>query len=451
MSISTSITQLPEVALTEGIFASGRLGRLLAQYAQEHGPIFRSTLEAGVWAGQQVVRMVGPEANRFVLHTHRDHFSNDRGWTPLIGESLGKGLLNMDEPEHTDHRRMWNPAFASAYMTAYVPLIQAVIGERTARWSARGVVDVYAEAREITFDITAAALAGLTRGAELDRLRELFYILLHGWDEGDPWDVFMDRLQRTRQELAGRLLAIIAARRRIAAADQPRDVLGTIIHARDAAGDELSDLQVLYHLNILLVAGHETTTTLAAWVLYLLATQTAHTRRVRAEVDAAAAGSPGPLPLDAIRNLKALDNFVRETGRLYPPVLNLPRGVVKSFEFGGYSVPAGAELRLGVVGTHYLPSVFPKPETFDPDRFAPPREEDKQTPYGLVTFGGGPRICIGMHFANIEVRALAAHVLQHYDLTAASDTVPVHAGGLTAVLPGGVPLRVQVRAKLGGE
>lgn len=442
----TTINRLPQVSLTEDIFASGRLGRLLAAAAQEHGPIFRSTLQAGVWAGQQVVRMVGPEANRFVLHTQRDHFSHDRGWTPLIGESLGKGLLNMDEPEHTDHRRMWNPAFAAAYMTAYVPLIQAVIAERTAGWAHRAVVDAYAEAREITFDITAAALAGFARGAELDRLRELFYTLLHGWDQADSWEVAVDRADRTRQELAGRLLAIIAARRRIAAADQPRDVLGTIIHAQDAAGAELSDIQVLYHLNILLVAGHETTTTLAAWVLYLLATEQAQAARVRAEVDAAAPAAGAPLSLDAIRSLKALDNFVRETGRLYPPVLNLPRGVVKPFAFGGYEVPAGAELRLGIVGTHYLPSVFADPTTFDPDRFAPPREEDKQTPYGLVTFGGGPRICIGMHFANIEVRALAAHVLQHYSLTPASATPPVHAGGLTAVLPGGVPLRVQARA-----
>ncbi len=440
----TTLTQPPIVSLPADNLITGRLGLLLAQYAQTYGPIFRAPL-TGYWTGQQVVRMVGPEANRFVLHTHRDHFSNDQGWTPLIGESLGKGLLNMDEPEHADHRRMWNPAFASAYMTAYVPLIQAVIAERTAIWVRRDVVDVYAEAREITFDITAAALAGFARGAELDRLRELFYTLIHGWDTDDSWDAALERADRTRQELGGRLLAIIAARRRIPAADQPRDVLGTIIHAQDAAGVELSDLQVLYHLNILLVAGHETTTTLAAWVLYLLATEGAQAARVRAEVDAAAPADGAPLPLEAIRNLKALDNFVRETGRLYPPVLNLPRGVVKPFEFGGYTVPAGVQLRLGIVGTHYLPSVFANPEAFDPDRFAPPREEDKQTPYGLVTFGGGPRICIGMHFANIEVRALAAHVVQHYELTAASATPPIHAGGLTAILPGGVPLRVRAR------
>src|SRR5256885_3281212 len=56
-------------------------------------------------------------------------------------------------------------------------------------------------------------------------------------------------------------------------------------------------------------------------------------------------------------------------------------------------------------GGHRLPAVFPEPERFDPDRFAAPREEDKRTPYGLVLFGGGPRICIGVNMATVEIRS----------------------------------------------
>ena len=55
--------------------------------------------------------------------------------------------------------------------------------------------------------------------------------------------------------------------------EQPRDVLGMIVRATDDDGEHLSDEQVLAHVNILLVAGHETTTTLSAWMMYLLATQ----------------------------------------------------------------------------------------------------------------------------------------------------------------------------------
>jgi cytochrome P450 len=62
-----------------------------------------------------------------------------------------------------------------------------------------------------------------------------------------------------------------------------------------------------------------------------------------------------------------------------------------------------------------------------------------------VTFGGGPRVCIGLHFAHIEVKALIAHVLPRYTLTYTGGTPPVHAGFLNAFIPHGMPVRVAAR------
>jgi retinoid hydroxylase len=181
-------------------------------------------------------------------------------------------------------------------------------------------------------------------------------------------------------------------------------------------------------------------------VLYLLATQPEQRRRVQAELAALLGDSEGPIPVEAIRSMKMLDNFIKEAGRLYPPVINVPRGVVKDFEFGGYRVPAGTSVRLALAASHRLPQIFANPDVFDPDRFAPPREEDKRSPYALVTFGGGPRICIGMNFANIETKALAAHILRTYTIEPISGQAPLHAGHWTAVLPDGLRVRVRERA-----
>ena len=347
--MSKTLADMPAVQFTGGDIMSGTFPSLQARMALEHGPIYKWPVHHGPEAGYEFVFMVGPEANRFVLHTHREHFSHDLGWTPLIGEDLGKGLLNMDDPEHARHRKMWNPAFTHACMEAYLPIIARVVAERTHTWPHRGDIDVYEEARQITFDAAAAALAGFETGPEVDRLRELFYVLLHGFDPGtDSWDTFFGRLKRARQELAGMLLALIRARRNAPAEEQPRDVLGMIVRARDEQGATLSDEQVLAHLNILLVAGHETTTTLSAWVLYLLATQPEHRRRVAAEVDALLDGRGQELSVEAVRGMKRLDNFIREAGRLYSPVINVPRGVVKEFEFRGYTVPTGTPVRLAL-------------------------------------------------------------------------------------------------------
>jgi sterol 14-demethylase len=142
--------------------------------------------------------------------------------------------------------------------------------------------------------------------------------------------------------------------------------------------------------------------------------------------------------------MKLMDAFLREVGRLYPPVINVPRGVISDYEFGGYRIPAGTALRLSLAGSHLLPSVFAEPQRFDPERFLPPRDEERRTPYGLVTFGGGPRICIGINFAQIEVKALAAHILRRYDLEPVG--LPgAHGGHWNAILTDGVKLRVTNR------
>src|SRR5512132_2148716 len=115
----------------------------------------------------------------------------------------------------------------------------------------------------------------------------------------------------------------------------------------------------------------------------MLETPYVECRRVQAELAALHGDFEGRVPVEAIRSMKTLDNFIKEAGRLYPPVINVPRGVVKDFEFAGYRVPAGTAVRLALAASHRLPHVFANPDVFDPDRFAPPREEDKRSPYAL--------------------------------------------------------------------
>src|SRR5215203_1423594 len=185
MSKPYSEIPLIDVSVFDAAFSRGNLPVIMAQAAEQHGPIFRWIARSADEAGQMRLSMIGPEANRFVMNTHRQQFSHAIGWSPLISDAFGHGLLNMDDPEHAVHRKMWNPAFAGSIMGTYLPVMQQVIEQRTSRWPERGEVDMYTESREITFDIAAAALAGFEPGPEVDRLRELFYALLHGFDAFD--------------------------------------------------------------------------------------------------------------------------------------------------------------------------------------------------------------------------------------------------------------------------
>src|SRR5438105_846840 len=106
--MSKGLEELPYVDASQldSAFWSGEGSSIMARLAQEYGPIFRWTAREESYASTLRVSMVGPDANRFVMNTHRDHFSHDQGWTPFVGDVFGHGLLNMDDPEHARHRRM---------------------------------------------------------------------------------------------------------------------------------------------------------------------------------------------------------------------------------------------------------------------------------------------------------------------------------------------------------
>src|SRR6266540_2492363 len=194
--MARSLDELP--TLTTGFEELQRgFPRILAKMATTHGPIFKRDFDPPLANGiTRVVYLVGPEANRLVLHTHRDHFSNERGWTPVLGPFFGRGLLNMDGAEWERHRKLMNPAFTAAYMARYLPVMAEVIRRRTADWIERGQVDVYVEAREIAFDVAAAALVGLTFSDAVDRLRDGFYYRLHA-----RFDPNTETLQQMREKM----------------------------------------------------------------------------------------------------------------------------------------------------------------------------------------------------------------------------------------------------------
>jgi cytochrome P450 len=402
-----TIEDLPFVALPEDFQTNS--GPFLASAYERYGPIFRSN---SVFGGE-VIYMVGPQANRFVLSSSRLKFSHHEGWGRLLGviDMFGDGLLTMDGAEHDQHRRMMNPAFTISYMDRYLPLMQRIIRERSAGWAQQGEIDIYEEARKITFDVAAEALVGLRTGADVDRFRDLFVQILNLELILSSGEDYGQRLRQLKSDLYSLLLPRIQERR-----TRPTDdVLGMLVQARDDQGHALSDEQLIAHTNILLVAGHETSTSLSAWLLYLLAQHPAYLQRVLDEQAALLAPDAEPT-LDDIKHMKVLDHALSEAERMYPPVANGPRGVLEDFEFNGYLVQAGSFVFYSIAASHLIPSIFADPARFDPDRFAPPREEHRRTPYALVGFGGGPRICIGINFAQVEIKALASHILRRYRL-----------------------------------
>jgi sterol 14-demethylase len=119
--------------------------------------------------------------------------------------------------------------------------------------------------------------------------------------------------------------------------------------------------------------------------------------------------------LSKLKRMRALECCLKEAERLYPPLVMLMRRTLRPFEVGDNVVPSGNLAMVSPGVCHREPRTFREPDLFDPDRFAPPREEDRKVPYSLIGFGGGKHRCIGMAFAHQQIKVIWGILLQRFD------------------------------------
>jgi cytochrome P450 len=418
---------------------------LLLDCYERHGPVFTTR----IFHGKQVW-MLGPEANQFVLVSNPGNFVWREGSFGDLIPLLGDGLLTIDGAYHDRARRIMMPAFHSEQILASH---ETMVDEATAAletWSDGAVVDVYAWMRNLAMRIAMRALLGLDpddagHGAAAAHHFELA-LAFYGTDA--PQRVRRDRrsawarMMRSRAVLDEIVHAEIARRR--ARPDEGRmDVMSLLITARDEDGSRLSDVEVRDQVMTLMFAGHDTSTSTVTFQLYELASSPRARELLCGELDEELGGeAPGAAQLH--KDLPYLEMVTDETLRLYPPAWIGPRKAVRSFEFGGYEVPAGAYVNYCSWASHRLPHVFEDPDSFRPERFE--RSRKTALPRGAyVPFGGGSRICIGKRFGQTEVKLVTAMVLQRY----LPELVPGHSMKVrempTLGPEGGLPMRVRAR------
>jgi cytochrome P450 len=403
--------KLPSIARTERM-RRDPLSVLLAAY-EEHGPVFAIRIFHAIH-----VFMLGPEANRFMLVTDRDKFRWRDGSLGDLIPLIGDGLLTTDGDYHDRAREIMLPVFHRERIAAAATLMSEEAERALEGWRPGERVDLYDWTRHVAMRVAMRALfgfdpdrAGVDVAATFERglsfyEREYWLQVLRG--PGSPFS----RLRRVRRTLDGIILGEIARRRR--GGDAGEDILGLLIEAEDAEGQRFTDEQVRDQILTLLFAGHDTTTSTVAFLFYELARHPAWAERL-ADERHRVTGDGAPDAAQLLGEMPELDMAATETLRLYPPAWIGPRRSDSEFEFGGYRIPAGLPVNYSSWASHRLPEVFEDPHSFKPERFAP--EERAKLPKGAyVPFGAGPRICIGMRFGELEIRAIAAAILRRFRL-----------------------------------
>ncbi len=247
---------------------------------------------------------------------------------------------------------------------------------------------------------------------------------------------------------------LVATRREANAAGD--DLLSVLARAEYPDGSRPTAEEVRDQLVTFLFAGHETTATALSIACWLLADNSS----VRASLERELAtvcgdGEPG---LEDLADLAYTEAVVREAMRLYPPVIGVYREPESPMVLSGYRVPTGTTLQLSVYGIHRDDRWWDDPETFRPERWLaddpgdesePERTDDGRTlesdsdrpEYAYFPFGGGPRHCLGMRFAMVELKLALATIARHVEFDRITDSLEPSVG--ITLDPG--PLEVRVR------
>lgn len=370
---------------------------------KQYGPVFKTRL-----LGKPTIFVKDSDANQFVLSNENKYFVVS--WPPSTKALLGNLSLALQTGgEHQNRRKLLAQAFMPRALSGYVDTIQAITQQYATGWAEQGTLTWYPELRNYTLDVACKLLVGLDNGSQtkLGHLFETWCAGLFSLPLPLPWTQF-GKAKRCRKLLLDEIEKTIVARQQ--ATDPGQDALSLLIQARDDDGNGLSLEELKDQILLLLFAGHETLTSAIASYCLLIAQNPDVWDQLRAEQQACA---DQPLTLDTLKQMTYLDQVLREVLRLVPPVGGGFRKVLETCELEGYQIPAGWNVLYGISQTHLNPEIYPVPDTFRPDRFAPD-SEGKRDKYSYVPFGGGIRECLGKEFARLEIKIFAAHLLRHY-------------------------------------
>lgn len=221
--------------------------------------------------------------------------------------------------------------------------------------------------------------------------------------------------------------------------EKHHDLLTMLLNARDENGEAMSDEQIRDEVITIFIAGHETTSNLLTWTLYLLARHPDVLARLRAELHEHLHGS---IPdAEALQKLVYTRAVLNESLRIRPPANTMVRTIAQDTEVDGYTLKAGRLAVFSIYNIHHHPDYWPEPEQFNPERFL--TTENRR--FAFMPFGTGERICIGNHFAMLEGQLLLSMIVQNFDVEPVSNEEVEIEMAVNLRPKGGLPVRLKRR------
>ncbi|HEY5924749.1 MAG TPA: cytochrome P450 [Kofleriaceae bacterium] len=404
---------------------------LLENCHRRYGDVF--SLRAP-WGGRFII-VADPELIKQVVTADPDVLLAGAGNAVLLEPMLGKhSLLTLDGREHLRQRRLLLPAFHGERMHGFERVMRDITEQSFAHWPVGRAFSLHPMMQSITLDVILKTVFGLADSpahrelrAQLVEILEIAtnpWLLVPGMLGVDPFRVPWLRMTKLKRSIDAQLYKMIGERRRKPGGT---DVLAMMSEARDEQGQAMTDVEIRDELVTLLLAGHETTATTLAWTFDQLLANPHTYAKLQSEILAGR---------DAY-----LDAVIRETLRVRPIIPLIGRHVRKPFQLGRWLIPPGNRIAPSIYLSGRNPQAYPSPERFDPERWI----GVKPDPYTWLPFGGGIRRCIGMAFAQFEMRIVLQTVVARARMRLADGPARVVRRGITLAPAGGTRIVLDER------
>ena len=371
-------------------------------------------------AGKKVILLTGEEANEFFFRAADEDLDQAEAY-PFMTPIFGKGVVFDASPERRKEM-LHNSALRGDHMKGHAATIEREVRRMTADWGDAGEIDLLDFFAELTIYTSTACLIGPKFREQLDsRFAHFYHQLERGTDPLCYVDPYMPiESFRIRDEAREGLVALVEEimNQRIAhppADKSDRDMLDVLVSIKDDDGalrfsaDEITGMFIS-----LMFAGHHTSSGTSAWTLIELMRHPDISAAVVEELDELYADGQ-EVSFHALRQIPKLENVLKETLRLHPPLIILMRVAQGEFEIEGYPIHRGDFVAASPAVSNRIPEDFPDPETFDPSRYDKPREEDVVHRWTWIPFGAGRHRCVGAAFATMQIKAIFSVLLREYE------------------------------------
>jgi cytochrome P450 len=412
---------------------------------REYGDIVETT-----FAGWPTLVVSDMEAIERILVTEHHRFAKNSLVWRQTRALFGEGLLTSEGDLWRRQRSLAAPSFAPRRLAGYIPSVVAIADRTVGAWQDGECFDMHARTMALSLEVAAQTLFDSPVDADVATIDQALNDILRELESRIQRPVLLpDALplpghRRYRRGIAAveAVIARMIAERRTRTGDPGDDFLASLMAARDADGAGMSDRQLRDEAITLLLAGHETTALVLSWASYLLGTHPDVADRIAAEVAQVA----GDRPLEAgdVARLRFTGATLVETMRIYPPSWTIGRESLEPFEIGGYAFPAGVTIFISQWVIHRDARHYDDPDRFRPDRWLGGLQQTLPR-FAYMPFGGGPRVCIGQHFAMMEAVLMLATIVRRFRIHWTGDRPIVPQPSITLRPGGGVPVRITRR------